>query len=395
MKRRDFIKVVGIGSSVIMVPSLLNGNDEKFFQDEYCDNDVLNSWNGHKIDEKDIRLKVLSYAILASNPHNTQAWLIEFIDTYSFYLYVDETRVLPQTDPYYRQIHIGQGTFLENLKIASTFFAYETKVKYFPKGIYDNKTLDKKPVALVQLTENKSIVQDALFKHILTRHTNKREYEDKLIEQHLIKKINNAMILCLGDDMQLHITNDLMQIDNLKKIAIKAMEIESLSKERDLETINMFRFNDDEIEKYRDGFGLAQNGTSTFMRFIIENFFISREDALKNPKSFGKSGTDLVKKQANSANTFGWLTTKNNNRIDQVKIGECYQRLNLIITSLGMVMQPMSQVIQEYEDMKELQKEFLEFLNVSRGETVQMFFRIGIAKETEHSPRREIKDFLV
>ena len=57
-------------------------------------------------------------------------------------------------------------------------------------------------------------------------------------------------------------------------------------------------------------------------------------------------------------------------------------------------MHPLSQVIQEYSDMKELQKEFLNASNTKENETVQMFFRLGYAEETEHSVRREIKHML-
>ena len=173
------------------------------------------------------------------------------------------------------------------------------------------------------------------------------------------------------------------------------MSIENLDKKRDLETINMFRFNDEEIKKYRDGFGFSQNGKSGILKFILEKFFISREEAEQDPSSFAKEGLKITENQANSTQTFAWLTTKNNNRIEQVKIGRTYARLNLLATSLGLVMHPMSQVLQEYSDMTKLQNEFLNLTNTTTNNTVQMFFRIGIAQNTEHSPRREIKDILI
>jgi hypothetical protein len=72
----------------------------------------MEGWNGPRPEETDIRIRVLSHAILAANPNNIQPWLIDLTGARSFDLYVDPERLLPKTDPPYRQIHIGQGTFL-------------------------------------------------------------------------------------------------------------------------------------------------------------------------------------------------------------------------------------------------------------------------------------------
>ena len=55
-------------------------------------------------------------------------------------------------------------------------------------------------------------------------------------------------------------------------------------------------------------------------------------------------------------------------------------------------MHPMSQVLQEYSDVSDLQKHFLDFLSIRDGHTVQMLFRLGVADPVEHSPRRSVKD---
>ena len=52
----------------------------------------------------------------------------------------------------------------------------------------------------------------------------------------------------------------------------------------------------------------------------------------------------------------------------------------------------MSQVLQEYSDMGDLQKRFLAYLEIPEGHTVRMLFRLGVAGSVEHSPRRRVKD---
>ena len=57
-------------------------------------------------------------------------------------------------------------------------------------------------------------------------------------------------------------------------------------------------------------------------------------------------------------------------------------------------MHPMSQVLAEYPDMAELQREFLRFLEIPEGHTVQMLFRLGHAEPATHSPRRAVGDLI-
>lgn len=394
MQRRDFIKIIGATSGAVLVPSILNSSDNKYM-DKYCDNDILNTWDGHDLDEQDIRIKVLSYAILAPNPHNKQSWLIDLKSNDTIELYVDQTRLLPQTDPYHRQIHIGQGTFLENLVISATHFGYKATIIYFPKGEYSNKVVENKSIASITLKKDSSIKKDKLFKSILKRHSNKREYEEKTIDLDLITELENTINNMSNDNYKLKYENNNELVSSFRKIAVNAMKVESTNLKANLETIEMFRFNNEEVEKYKDGFSLAQSGKSSLARFFIENFFLSREKALKDPIEFGKAAIEMTQNQVDSTKTFGTLTTKSNTRLDQVKIGRVYARLNLLVTSMGLVMHPISQVLQEYPDMKNLQAEFLSVTNTKKNETIQMFFRLGYAKRTEHSPRRYINDIII
>jgi len=394
MQRRDFIKIMGVTSSVIFVPSILNASDDKYM-DKYCDNDVLNNWDGHNINEQDIRIKVLSYAILAPNPHNKQSWLVDLKSNDTIELYVDQSRLLPHSDPFHRQIHIGQGTFLENLSISASHFGYKAVISYFPQGEYDNIIVENKAIASIALQKDSSIQEDKLFNSILNRHSNKREYENKKVEQYKIDLLKSSINDIKNNDYKLQIEDDTNIVSKYRKISIQAMKIESSNKKANLETIEMFRFNDEELEKYKDGFGLAQSGKSSIARFFIENLFLSRKKALKDPISFGNSAIEMTQNQVNSTKSFGTLTTKSNTRLDQVKIGRVYARLNLLVSSMNLVMHPMSQVLQEYPEMKQLQKDFLAVTNTKKDETIQMFFRLGYADETTHSPRRDIKDIIV
>lgn len=74
---------------------------------------VLAPWDraGSLYDEP--RMRALSYAILAPNPHNRQPWLVDLSEPDRVLLKVDTNRLLPDTDPFNRQITVGLGCFLK------------------------------------------------------------------------------------------------------------------------------------------------------------------------------------------------------------------------------------------------------------------------------------------
>ena len=79
----------------------------------------MRAWQGPASDEVDVRRWVLAYAILAPHSHNLQSWLVDLRQPGEIALYCDLTRLLPETDPFSRQIMMSQGTFLELLDIAA------------------------------------------------------------------------------------------------------------------------------------------------------------------------------------------------------------------------------------------------------------------------------------
>jgi len=115
----------------------------------------------------------------------------------------------------------------------------------------------------------------------------------------------------------------------------QAMQIEVGNHERDMETIKMFRFNDEEVAQHRDGFGVLKPGAGAIKKFIAETFILSREAVEKDPGGFGQQAVDMTQAAAQSTLTFGWLCTSGNSRLKQVKVGRDYCRINLQITAMG------------------------------------------------------------
>ena len=103
----------------------------------------------------------------------------------------------------------------------------------------------------------------------------------------------------------------------------------------------------------------------------------------------------MIAEQSATAMGWGWMTTADNTRKTQIATGRAYVRLNLQATALGVALHPMSQVLQEYPEMTELQGVFHETIGTRPGETVQMLVRLGYGAPPGPSPRRALGDLIL
>jgi hypothetical protein len=64
-------------------------------------------------------------------------------------LYCDRARLLPETDPYHRQITMSHGTFLEFVDIVVRERGMLTNIELFPQGEFGPEEIDLRPMARI------------------------------------------------------------------------------------------------------------------------------------------------------------------------------------------------------------------------------------------------------
>ena len=345
------------------------------------------AWHPREMAAKynDDRMKILCYAILAPNPHNTQAWKIHLENTNEIYLYVDPDHLLPMTDPTIRQIHMGQGTFLEVLSIAAKEFGYQPEIELFAKGIDPVEKIGKSPVAKITLNKT-HVTKDELFDQIPVRVVNRRSYTGPPLtrdESSQLEKSHDA-------EYPLVFITDKEKINRMADLMSEAMKIETYVDRTHKETVEMLRFNDDEVIKYRDGFNFENMGITGFRKSFIE-LVTSRDAALG--RFFRRTTVNSFRKMAHTAQAIGLIFSEENSRNHHVEVGRQYARVQLTATKLGLAMHPMMQLTQEYEELAEVREKFLEEIKPYEG-ILQMIFRVGRAESTPHSARRQLESFL-
>lgn len=335
--------------------------------------------------------RAIAYGCNAPNPHNTQAWkLLEESDTEAL-LYVDEIRLLPATDPPARQIHIGCGCFIETLAVGASTMGYRTTVEEFPEGLYGLDEVGRKPVARIALTQRPNELPDDLARYVHGRQTNRRPFVGETL---VSGKEFAELAESLADDrVQLVGIHDREQMKPLLAIFERAQVIECQTRRLFEETRIWFRFNERERATKRDGLSLPQTGL-TGLRVPVLEWYLKHGD----PKRWhNKRSIDAYlrgfRRGLASAQGLLMLKTATNPQADWVRAGRAYARVGLAAARLGLFLHPYSQVLQEYPENEQLQREFNGLLGITGEEKVQMAVRVGRGPAPYYSYRRNVDSF--
>jgi hypothetical protein len=371
MNRRHFMMIVGGG----MVVSA--GAASAFVVTRRPDK-ALAPWERAGSDYQEPRRRILSYAILAPNPHNRQPWLLDLATPDQVVLYVDTNRLLPHTDPFGRQITIGLGCFLEVMAIAASQQGYRLDVALFPQGS-DDRALDTRPIARIRFIAEKAVRPDPLFTQILSRRSLKEPFDlDRPVADDLLAKL--AVAAAHGS--QIGTANDPDTVAGLRRLTTDALALEIDTPRTYKESVDLFRIGKAEIEANPDGIDLG----GPLLDSLHALGQISRDQALDRTSSTFSQGRDAVLANTQTAMAHIWLTTTGNDRADQIRAGRDWARINLVATELGLGLQPLSQALQEYPEMAEHYRTAHKLL-APQGGTVQMLGRLGYAAAVGPSPR--------
>lgn len=305
---------------------------------------------------------LLGYAILAPSSHNSQPWKFN-VSGDEIRLYADKTRWLNVADADQRELHISLGCALENLLVAAEHFGYSYDVTYLP-GEEDLIAVVK--LAQVQAPGGQPMRDPRLFDAILTRHTNRKPYEDRAIPESALQMLQNQSA---DEDIQLYLTSDKNAINRFGDLVLRADKIQYGNPD------------------YRSelGFWLGQGVMGpTGIQAKIAQLYIVLFDA-------GMEQTRVDAELVNSTPILGFISSSENDRISQVKAGQLFERVWLAAEAEGVRVHPMSQALEVPETKAELTEMVPE-----KGLYPQQTFRLGYAEAEEgHTPRRPVDDVIV
>jgi hypothetical protein len=376
--RRSFIHLVG-GGAVLAATGSLAGCSAAFPEA------AVQPWRSADR-ETDLRRFMLAHALLAPNPHNLQPWIADLREAGRIHLNCDAERVLPETDPFGRQVLIGFGTFIELAVIAAAQRGVSVKVELFPDGAPADQALPKgSRVATLVLGEPGSAPADPLFAQIVRRHTRKTAYAND-------RPLPEAMARSWAETatrfgLRSGVASGKVAMDPIRRITREAYEIEATTARTWLESARLMRIGPDAISANRDGISL----NSPMVRALhTAGLFNPMEVPSKGSKTLERVMERWVPME--TASGFLWLASPDNSRPMQVASGRAYVRAHLLATAAGADMHPLSQALQEFPEMRGPYEAIHKTLGLAAtGQTLQMLARVGFATEpTGPSPRRRL-----
>jgi hypothetical protein len=381
--RRRFIQLLG-GGIVVAAGTQVAG----------CGTDLpsetTRAWNPIA-PNMELRRFMLAHALLAPNPHNRQPWLADLSRANEITLICDAERLLPETDPFGRQILIGCGAFIELAVIAGAERGMRVHVDAFPEGAPADNALPKGvKVARLSITPDSTIIKDPLFGHIRQRHTNKAAYDKHrplpvTLWQMFIQTAQH-MGLTSGE------VSESTRVAAIRRITRAGYEVECVTARTWLESARLFRFGPEDIAKHRDGISIM--GAMPRLLRAVGLF-----DPLEVPVPASPNYTRVMERWApfDTGSGFFWIASSGNSRQAQLNVGRAYVRAHLQATAAGVDMHPVSQALQEFPEMSVHHQDIHRLLGLAPAKNrLQMLVRVGYGTKADGpSPRRDSETLLL
>lgn len=383
--RRAFIRLVGGGAVVAAAgPVVVSGWAAGMPAA------ALRPWNA-ATESLDTREFMLAHALLAPNPHNRQPWLADLREPGVITLVCDGERLLPETDPFGRQILIGCGAFLELAVQAAAQRGRAVEMVMFPDGEPPAQALPcGVRVARLVLGQPGSAAADPLFVQVRERRTHKGAYDDQRVIaapmwQRLYRAASSQASLLLGQ-----VSEAAARVE-MRNITRTAFEIEALKPAAYLESARLMRVGPSEIEAHRDGISI----TGTMPRLLSAAGLFDRFEVPKRGSDAHRRMLDYWAPFETGSGYF-WIATEGNRRRDQLAVGRAFVRAQLQATADGIALHPLSQALQEFKEMREPRRSIHTALGLDPdGQTLQMLARVGYPlTPAVHSPRRDLAELL-
>lgn len=357
-----------------------------------CDgmpDEAVAPWAGPDPKEPDVRKRLLAWAMLAPNPHNRQPWFADLRQPDRIVLHVATDKLLPQTDPFGRQILIGCGTFLELLALAASAEGLRATIEILPAGAYPDERLDARPFALVSLAKDAGVKPDPLFAAVRRRRSNKRAYDAAVPVTDAEAAALTAAAARPG--MAFTVARAPAKVDVIRALAKKAWEIEVNTPRTFQESVDLLRLGAGEIARHRDG--VHVHGPMIWWGRQLG--FVDRASMAKPGSEGHKRALARVNDILPTTTSFGWLTSAGNDRASQIEAGRAYMRLDLAAAAAGVALHPLSQALQEFPEMDETRAAMDRALGVSAPARAQMLVRLGHAPAAPPTPRRALDTILL
>ncbi len=252
VSRRSFLRRAGLAGGGLLVVAAGGGTyrayDNGVF--ETGDGGAFDAWRDW--DRGSGPMALVSAAVLAANPHNTQAWVFR-VSASRIDLFADRKRSIVAIDPFDREMYTGLGAALENLMVAAPANGYRARLRLLPDA--------SQPIhaASIELSPGPRR-RAALHAAIPHRHTDRSAYDGRAIPAGVLAQMASLSGGLPGTRLfWFSSAAARRRIGELMNASARAV---TRDREQSVDGFALFRSSWDDIQKHKDGLTLDAQGLS-------------------------------------------------------------------------------------------------------------------------------------
>lgn len=387
MSRRLFLRRAGlVGGTVVVVSA--GGLSYRAYDNGVFgvgDGGAYDAWNDWEQGAGPLAL--VSAAVLAANPHDTQAWVFRVTPS-RIDVFADRQRSLGTIDPFEREMYTGLGCAVENLLQAAPAHGYRAALTLMPTP--------RQPVHAARIDLKPGPRRrSALYEAIPLRHTDRSAYARRPVAPRALKQMT---ALAGGlPDAQVHWYANRADLSRIGALMIDAARAVTGDVQQSRDGFDWFRSSADEIQRTKDGLTLDAQGLSSLTTALAKLLPASSRSA---GDKFWVDQTRAT--QTRTAAAYGIVTVPDA-RDDRQRLtgGRLLERIHLWAAMNGIALQHMNQTTERADRERQLGLEprfgrDLETL-IPDGRQPLVAFRVGYAKGSDgrrQSPRRPADEVL-
>ncbi len=314
---------------------------------------------------------ILQFGLLAPSGHNGQPWNFK-LNGNSVDIFVVKDRALPHSDPTYRQLSIGIGCLVNNIKIAADYFGFLPSITYF------SSNATNLPVAKISLTKVGPVKNDQthLINFITKRINNRGPYNSAPLPKEFISEV----MAIIPEGLNIYFSSSPQDLKQMSEILLNS-QIEIMEdKEFRQELSHLIKPNNTKSMVGMPGFAFGLPLVISLVSHLMIRY-------LNMSKINEKADKKLY-----STDTHGFMTitAKEDTRHFWFMAGEFLETVWLIATKFGISLSVNAAPIQHQKSRQALSG----MLNTNSFPVV--FSRIGFSQtHPNHVPRLTLKQALI
>jgi len=337
ISRRDFLKLGGVTLIAVAGGSVFRAVDQGLFS--VGQGPAYEPWtNWQNADSPTER--IVAAGILASNPHNSQPWMFRLTAS-TIDLFAVSERQIGVIDPFRREMYIGLGCALENMKLAAQAEGFSADIRLLP----DPAT--ERHAASISLASASPLVSD-LYSAISNRHTNRGPYDSTRVVAPEIFDVIDSVVA--ESNVRLFWFKDESAHAKFGEVAIAAAEALIADEQQSMDSHRWWRQDWDQLQESADGLTLDAQGLGSVVTPLAKFFpDLSRQ---QNDETFVKNVRGFI---VPTAAAFGILAVRDGmDNTQRLQCGQVWQRIHLWGTIEGLAMQPLNQMCERVDRERQL-----------------------------------------